>query len=277
MTWTPRQDNVGPVDVIVTVTDGYGMVDTTSFILVVQAVNDPPESILADSLSFVTWEEDASTTLNIGKYFFDVDNKILESNGFEWSVVILDTNELDEDFPAGMVIPGPGASNEFIAKLTKDYMGFDPNMNFTSQGLTSSRLQQINGARGDHPISVQIFESSDEDGDGDNDSTMALFSSDTNYYGSDHVIRFIGRDNEGDMVTDSIFATIQAKNDPPKIDSLPDYVMNENDTLWLKFGPYTSDVDDSSLTFKITALTYDDKMTIKPMGMNEDSLFISSL
>ena len=66
------------------------------------------------------------------------------------------------------------------------------------------------------------------------------------------------------------------ENDPPKIDSLPDYVMNENDTLWLKFGPYTSDVDDSSLTFKITALTYDDKMTIKPMGMNEDSLFISS-
>ena len=53
--------------------------------------------------------------------------------------------------------------------------------------------------------------------------------------------------------------------------------MNENDTLWLKFGPYTSDVDDSSLTFKITALTYDDKMTIKPMGMNEDSLLFPLL
>ena len=69
ITWTPRQTNVGPVDVTVTVTDAYGLADTLDFILVVQAVNDPPESILGDSLSFVNWEEDASLTLNIGKYF----------------------------------------------------------------------------------------------------------------------------------------------------------------------------------------------------------------
>ena len=75
---------------------------------------------------FVNWEEDASLTLNIGKYFFDVDNSLLQSDNFEWSVVILDTNELDEDFPAGYVIPGPGASNEFVAKLKRDYMGLIP-------------------------------------------------------------------------------------------------------------------------------------------------------
>ena len=276
ITWTPRQTNVGPVDVTVTVTDAYGLADTLDFILVVQAVNDPPESILGDSLSFVNWEEDASLTLNIGKYFFDVDNSLLQSDNFEWSVVILDTNELDEDFPAGYVIPGPGASNEFVAKLKRDYMGFDPNMNFTSQGLTANRIARINDLTEDHPISVQIFEAPDDDSDGDNDSIMVTFSSDTNYYGADHSIIFYGRDYLDSTVTDSILATIAPRNDPPKIDSLPDYVMNENDTLWLKFGPYTSDVDDSSLTFKITALTYDDKMTIKPMGTNEDSLFISS-
>ena len=276
ITWTPRQTNVGPVDVTVRVTDAYGLADTLNFILVVQDVNDPPESILGDSLSFVNWEEDASLTLNIGKYFFDVDNSLLQSDNFEWSVVILDTNELDEDFPAGYVIPGPGASNEFVAKLKRDYMGFDPNMNFTSQGLTANRIARINDLTEDHPISVQIFEAPDDDGDGDNDSIMVTFSSDTNYYGADHSIIFYGRDYLDSTVTDSILASITPKNDPPKIDSLPDYVMNENDTLWIKFGPYTNDVDDSSLTFKITALTYDDKMTIKPMGMNEDSLFISS-
>ena len=144
ITWTPRQTNAGPVDVTVRVTDAYGLADTLNFILVVQAVNDPPESILGDSLSFVSWEEDASLTLNIGKYFFDVDNSLLQSDNFEWSVVILDTNELDEDFPAGYVIPGPGASNEFVAKLKRDYMGFDPNLNFTSQGLTANRIARIN-------------------------------------------------------------------------------------------------------------------------------------
>ena len=112
------------------------------------------------------------------------------------------------------------------------------------------------------------------------------FSSDSNYYGAAHSIIFIGTDyscQEDDyddctdgQVRDTITAVITAKNDPPKIDSLPDYVMNENDTLWLKFGPYVSDVDDDTLNFKITALTYDDKMTIRPMGTNQDSIFESS-
>ena len=49
-------------------------------------------------------------------------------------------------------------------------------MNFTSQGLTANRIARINSLTEDHPISVQIFEAPDDDGDGDNDSTMVTFS-----------------------------------------------------------------------------------------------------
>ena len=43
----------------------------------------------------------------------------MEENGFIWNVVILDPAELDEDFPLGIVIPGPGTSNELHAKIVR--------------------------------------------------------------------------------------------------------------------------------------------------------------
>ena len=72
-------------------------------------------------------------------------------------------------------------------------MGFDPNMNFTSQNLTSSRIQQINSVRDNHLLHVEISEI-DTDGDGDIDSTMAYFISDSNYYGANHSVIFTGTD-----------------------------------------------------------------------------------
>ena len=196
MSWTPRQpslENEQGFDIVVTVTDEYNLADTVSVPMVIRAVNDPPESFLGDSLSVVTWEEDTSTTINLGKYFFDVDNGLLEADGFEFAAIVLGTEELDEDFPLGVVFPGPGTSNEFLAKVSRRYMGFDPNMNFTSQNLTSARIQQINSVRDNHLLQVEISEI-DTDGDGVNDSTMAYFISDTNYYGANHSVIFTGRD-----------------------------------------------------------------------------------
>ena len=286
ITWTPKQTNIGPVDIVVTVTDGYSLSDTVSFQLGVQSVNDRPESILGDSLSVVEWEEDTTTSITLSKYFFDVDNSIMTNDGFRWNVVIMDTAELDEDFPLGTVIPGPGSSNELQAKIAREYLGFDPFMNFSSKNLTNQRIQQLNNASNNPLLDVQISEI-DINNDGIMDSTRALFISDSNYYGAAHSIIFIGTDyscTEGDyddctdgQVRDTITAVITAKNDPPKLDSIPNQVMYENDSLWLKFGPYTSDVDDDTLTFTVTALTNDDKITIQPLGTNQENLISSSV
>ena len=145
LTWTPCQTTVGPVDIVVTVTDAYSLSDTLSIQLDVQSVNDAPESILGDSVSIVSWDEDTSTSITISKYFFDVDNGLMEANGFRWNMVILDTAELDEDFPLGVVIPGPGISKGH-AKISREYIGFDPTMNFASQNLSPKRVEQINNA-----------------------------------------------------------------------------------------------------------------------------------
>ena len=66
-----------------------------------------------------------------------------------------------------------------LLQSLKEIMGFDPNMNFTSQGLTANRIARINDLTEDHPISVQIFEAPDDDSDGESDSIMVTFSSDT--------------------------------------------------------------------------------------------------
>ena len=86
-----------------------------------------------------------------------------------------------------------------------------------------------------------------------------------------------GTDYLDSQVRDTITAVITAKNDPPKLDSIPDQVMYENDSLWLKFGPFASDVDNETLTFTVSALTNDDKITIQPMGTNQENLVSSSI
>ena len=125
-------------------------------------------------------------------------------------------------------------------------------------------------------MDVEISEV-DINGDGIMDSTEALFISDSNYYGAGHSIIFIGTDYLNSQVRDTITAVITAKNDPPKLDSIPDQVMYENDSLWLKFGPFASDVDNETLTFTVSALTNDDKITIQPMGTNQENLVSSSV
>ena len=132
---------------------------------------------------------------------------------FTWNVVILDTAELDEDFPLGIVIPGPGSSNELHAKIAREYM-VDPSMNFTSQNLTAHRIQQLNNVSR-NPLWMSKFPEVDINGDGIMDSTEALFISDSNYYGAGHSIIFIGTDYLNSQVRDTITAVITAKNDPP--------------------------------------------------------------
>ena len=138
-------------------------------------------------------DEDTSTSITISKYFFDVDNGLMEANGFRWNMVILDAAELDEDFPLGVVIPGPGISKELHAKISREYIGFDPTMNFASQNLSPKRVEQINNVSNNPLIDVQISEI-DVNEDGIMDSIVTLFISDSNYYGAEHSIIFIGTD-----------------------------------------------------------------------------------
>jgi len=176
-----------------------------------------------------------------------------------WQAIVLDTAQLDEDYPLGQVIIGPGTPWDIHARLTREYLGFNPaTMNGKVPTLSRRTVDHINQTRSVNPLlSVTI----------DTVSTgeyYAYFNSDSNYYGSNHRIIFVVQDSEDAEARDTIMVTILAKNDPPVISEIPLVEVLENDSIKLDFSAYTYDVDDSSLTFTVTATTNEDKITISP-------------
>ena len=121
--------------------------------------------------------------------------------------------------------------------------------------LSSETVQLINSTRDNPFIDVSIVE------DGINETVVATFTSVENYHGSDMRAEIIV-DNFGLEARDTIIINVLPENDPPTIAALPDTFVYENDEIWLDFGTYTTDIDDTSLTFTVTALTNEEKLKI---------------
>ena len=226
----------------------------------VVAVNDTPIVDITSPDNNLEWIEDNTdiVKINLTSHLDDVDNN--DSTDMTWQAIILDTTQLDEDYPLGQVVIGPGTPWGVHARLTREYLGF----NLSPKGMKSPVISrrtanQINTSRAtSNPLlSVTI----DTASSGEN---WAYFDSDSNYYGSDHRVIFIVQDLDGAEDRDTIMVTVLPKNDPPVILELPLVEVLENDSIKLEFGAFTTDVDDISLTFTISAITNDDKMTISP-------------
>jgi len=291
-TWTPTQNDTGSYTIEIVATDAYGLTDTYELPLTVNAVNDTPVFVIPSSgsdLYYVhEWEEDqvadSIPELVLSRYIEDVDNDI--TTEITWQAVILDTSQLDEDYPLGQVIVGPNTPWEVHAKLNREYLGLDPQMSANDMSrMSHETIQLINNTRTNPTISCSIWVKQYE---GVDDSVVATFSSAPNYYGDNHRIIFIAQDNGGAVAKDTIHASIDAKNDAPVIakDMIAEVVeVWENDSIWMEFGQYVNDVDDTSLVFTLSAvvdaaLGNDDKVTILPsvefVGTLDDVTFTSS-
>jgi hypothetical protein len=270
MTWTPTQDDTGTYTIQIIATDAYALADTFQLPLTVNAVNDTPVFVIQEPDNIKQWEEDQiePVTLNLSRYISDVDN-IITTEIF-WSAVILDTSQLDEDYPLGQVVVGPNTPWDINARLSREYLGFNINdAASVGSNMSSETIQLINNSRTNPLMSVSIGIQQYE---GAPDSVIATFSSDSNYYGDNHRIIFIAQDIGGAEARDTVIANVTAKNDPPILSDLPDIEVVENDSITLEFGSFTSDIDDTSLTFTITALTNEDMITISPSTFASNSL-----
>ena len=274
LTWTPTQNDTGTYTIQIVATDAYALTDTFQLPLTVNAVNDTPVFVipgLGPDLPYVhQWVEDQTATeLVLSRYISDVDNNILTD--IEWQAVILDTSQLDEDYPLGMVVVSPNTPWEVHAKLNREYLGIDPQVSASDMSAMSNQtIQLINNTRTNPLITVGF--STKQYGEGIPDSVIATFSSDSNYYGDNHRIIFIAQDNGGAVARDTIHASIVSENDPPTIskEMLAEVVeVWENDSIKMEFGQFVNDIDDTSLVFTISAvidseIDNDDKVTIVP-------------
>ncbi|MBL51004.1 MAG: hypothetical protein CMG57_03505 [Candidatus Marinimicrobia bacterium] len=260
MSWVPTQDDTGRYEMKVIAVDNYSLTDTMTFPLEVVAVNDTPVVNILSPDNALEWIEDDTATvkINLTSYLDDVDNN--DSTEMSWQAVILDTSQLDDEYPLGHVIVGPGTPWNIHAKLMREYLGFNLHQNGNKSPVISKRTaSMVTTSRQSNPLlSVRI----DTASSGEN---WAYFESDSNYFGSDHRIIFIVNDPDGADARDTIMATVLPKNDPPIIAELPQLVeVTENDSIKLEFGSFTHDIDDTELTFQITSITNGDKMTISP-------------
>jgi len=267
LTWVPTQDDTGSYEIQLIVTDAYSLADTFLLPLTVNAVNDTPVVDILPPDDNLEWWEDQSedVKINLTSYLDDVDNN--DSTEMTWQAVILDTGEIDLDYPLGTVVVGPGTPWEVHTRLQREYMGFNPKIRMSKTPTISRKTtNRINEARASTPLlSVSISED-------DDNNHWAYFNSDSNYYGSEHRVIFIVQDPFGAESRDTIMASILAQNDPPVIAGVPDVEVIENDSIKLEFGQFTYDVDDPTLTFRISALTNSEKVRITPSIFTSENL-----
>ncbi|MEC7849353.1 MAG: FlgD immunoglobulin-like domain containing protein, partial [Candidatus Neomarinimicrobiota bacterium] len=260
ISWTPIQndtiDQAGVYTLRLVVEDQYSFSATMFANATVNAVNDTPEVAIIGQDEVITWSEDKPTTevkmINLSKYVKDVDNA---DSTLSWQFVIMDTSQLDEDFPLATVIVGPGTPKKVQTQLMRAYMGFNParGVDIPALARRSGRTTMRMLSRENSLITIDIETT--------NDSTYAIFNSDSNYYGSNHRIIFRAQDPLGAFDVDTVIVNITPLNDPPIVSAIDTLLINENDSIWIDFSQYTSDVDDSTLTFTIEGIFNTDSVT----------------
>ena len=267
VTFTPTKLDTAYYAFRVIVTDDWPLTvetkwenkDTVDINISVVPVNDAPKIDLSSISKLEFLEGTASDSINLTRYSYDEDN---------------DTTDLKFSFRIASILPSKGgyptAKIGFLSDFNDEYK-----KSFISKlvdEFPTSTIIQKNNAFLIYPGNVDRFADPIKvDSLMKNDSVYTWImptdttSSDTNYYtSSDMIVEYTVTDPDGLSGKDTVTFFINPVNDPPVWANLPDTTIIENDSLYLDFANYLTDVDDSTLTISILPLTFKDNITIEP-------------
>ncbi len=196
-----------PIEFIVM--DPLGATDSTTILLSIFSINDPP---VVGDIPAIIFPEDSSYRFDLDQYVTDVDHDTTEISwtaGFPANVA----NRFDRQIPQLVGIgKSPGEDQTLLNRKTQP---------------------QLLIFRANYKILAKI---SDQENDSltiviDPVTHVAAITATLNFYGWDIPVIFTAVDDSGatDSVTTSI--SIQSLNDPPVVSPLPGAVFNEDDTL----------------------------------------------
>ncbi len=243
----------------VIVTDNWTLKDTVDLNIRALPVNDPPVLDLSSITKLSFLEGANSDSINLTRYVYDEDN---------------DTSSIKFSFRIASKIPAnigyPTAKMGFLSDFSNDFK-----KSFISKlvdEFPSSTIIQKNNAFVVYPANVTKFRDPIKvDSLRQSDSLYTWImptdtaSADTNYYTeSDMMVEFTATDPDGLEGKDTVTFFINPINDPPVWAGLRDTVVKENDSLYLDFANYLTDVDDSTLTLSILPLSHDANVTVEP-------------
>ncbi|MBN4081286.1 T9SS type A sorting domain-containing protein, partial [Caldithrix abyssi] len=259
VTFTPTKLDTASYVFRVIVTDAWILKDTVDIDLTVLPVNDPPVIDLSSIAKLVFLEGTNSDSINLTRYSYDEDN---DTTDLKYSFRIASTLPEKGGYPTAKVgflsDFDDGFKKSFITKLVNEF----PSSTIIQKNNTflvyAANMDQFKD-----PIKVDSLVQ------GDSVFTWIMptdtASRDTNYYtSSDMLVEFTVIDPDGLEGKDTVTFFINPINDLPVWANLRDTTIKENDSLYLDFANYLTDVDDSTLTITILPLTFGDNVTIEP-------------
>jgi len=261
--WTPTQSDTGLYTAEVIVNDNWTFSDTISYPLLVIAVNDTPTVVVLTPNNIQTMQEDQTTKVKflLSQYGNDVDN---DSTQLTYQVAVLDTSS-KPGFPNAKLFFGNGTP-EIVKQRLFNMFNHKPirsvshsvkdNKELSKEIITVER-KMLNFQSSKSMANYIQVDLTDTTG-----IWWAEFNVDSNYYGSNHRIIFFISDPAGATGLDTVYLTITPENDPPQIATIPLIEITENQFKKMDFADYVTDVDDTTLTIRVAALTNNDKMTI---------------
>jgi len=267
LTFTPTKIDTGYYAFRVIATDDWPLTaetrwenkDTLDLNINVVPVNDAPKINLSSISKLEFLEGASSDSINLTRYSYDEDN---DTTDLKFSFRIASTMPSKAGFPTAKT----GFLSDFNAEYKKSFIS-----KLVDEFPSSTIIQKNNAfviyppnvEKFSDPIKVYSLEKSDSVYSWIMPTDTA--SNDTNYYTSyDMIVEFTVTDPGGLTDEDTVTFFIDPINDPPVWAGLRDTIVKENDSLYIDFANYLTDVDDSTVTFSILPLTYDANVTVEP-------------
>ncbi len=255
--WTPTQSDTGLYNFQVIINDNWTFSDTISYLVFVNAVNDTPTVLVITPNRLQTMLEDQTAKVKflLSQYGADVDN---DSTQLTWQAAVFDTSS-KPGFPTASLFFGDGTPQIVRQRLINTYNPYNHNNQKLKYSLKDKDILSNSMPISKRTAAVAYINVSLTDTAG---IWWAEFKVDSNYYGSNHRIIFFVSDLAGATAQDTVFLTILPENDPPQIAKIPRFEVTENQFMKIDFADYVTDVDDTTLTIRVAALSYKDKMSL---------------
>ncbi|MBT7421607.1 MAG: hypothetical protein HN780_24115, partial [Gemmatimonadetes bacterium] len=260
----PEADWFGIDTLTVTATDPFGLTHSDQGIIEIQAVNDPPRLLLADSLVFA---EGDTLTLNLQEQVNDVDNAFAD---LTW--VITPSDDLSTSLNGNTSQLQLWAAPDTSGSFTIQFQVHDPSQLFARDTLQVT-ISPVNDlpvlslldaiilqgetlsvdlsaatsdtdhssaelswtAQADSFVAIQITDGT------------ALLTPGAAFSGARN-LTFTATDPSGGQSTDSFRLTVLRVNQSPVLSALPDTTLAPGDTLAIDLGLFVTDPDDSTST-----------------------------
>ncbi len=258
ITFTPTKWDTATYVFRVIVTDKWTLVDSIDYLLTVEPVNDPPIIDLAAVGKLTFLEGTNSDTVNLTFYSYDEDD---DTTALKWKAKILTTQPDIPGYPTGFgrinYDSRYGYADVEKEKLTLERLYPQFRILHGYDGQTGGMYLSFKA--GADKLQVKIPSPVA-------DTTYAYIAPiDTNYYSTSNLqVEFTVTDPGGLSGLDTVEFSITPINDQPKWTNLPDTTIIENDSIYLDFANYLTDVDDETLSVTIKALNQSSQMSIIP-------------